>query len=76
MYACYQSTIGGSPLVTRGGGMFGLTAAQSQRQPVGIDYYVFSGLAAGTYTIGMCGSAFAPANWNNNEWGYVSALVF
>jgi hypothetical protein len=37
---------------------------------------IITGLPAGTYIVGMAGRAAAPANWNNNEWGYVTALVF
>jgi hypothetical protein len=38
---------------------------------------VISGLPAGTYNVGMAGNASpAAAHWNNNEWGYVTALVF
>jgi len=34
-----------------------------------------SGLAAGDYTVGLCGTS-ASGNWNYNEWGYTTALVF
>lgn len=75
IYPCYQLS-GGGVLTTQGGGIFGLQVVNTQRIPFGINW-VFSGLAAGTYTIGMCGaSAAGSANWNNNEWGYISALVF
>ena len=33
-----------------------------------------SGLAAGDYTVGLCGTG--STNWNYNEWGYTTALVF
>jgi hypothetical protein len=75
IYPCYQNTIAGSPLTTQGLGIFGLTAAQNQRHVYGINW-VFSNLAAGTYAIGMCGSSSNAASWNNNEWTYLSALVF
>jgi len=75
LYACYQNTVGPGPITLQGGGMFNLTVTPTQRLPFGINW-VFSNLAAGTYTIGMCGSTPAFANWNNNEWGYISALVF
>ncbi len=74
IYPCYQNT-GGGAVITQGGGIFTVQMAQNQRMPIGINH-VYSGLAAGTYSIGMCGSAPVPANWNNAEWGYVSALVF
>ncbi|HQU83470.1 MAG TPA: collagen-like protein [Pyrinomonadaceae bacterium] len=74
IYPCYQNTAGGT-LTTQNLGIFGLTSAQNDRQQFGINY-IFSGLAAGTYTIGMCGSSTNAANWNNNEWGYISAIIF
>ncbi len=72
LYPCCQSTVVGSPLITQGGGMFGITAAQNQRHSVGLNF-VFSSLAASTYTIGMCGSSPNAAKWNNNEWDFISA---
>lgn len=76
VYPCYQSTAVGGVLTTQGGGIFGLQVAQNQRLTFGVNH-VFSGLAAGTYSIGMCGASAAGfANWNNNEWGYTTALVF
>ena len=36
---------------------------------------IFSGLAAGTYTVGLC-MATASTAWNLNEWGQTSVLVF
>ena len=75
IYPCYQNIAAGA-LTTQLGGIFDLRIAQNQRILFDMNY-VFSGLAAGTYTIGMCGfSATNAANWNNNEWGYISALVF
>lgn len=74
IYACYQNT-GGGALTTQGAGIFGLTAAVNERKEFGINW-VFSGLLAGTYTVGMCGSSTNAVNWTNNEWGYISALVF
>ena len=51
-----------------------LTAAQNQRQIFSIGA-VITGLAAGTYNVGMCGSSSVPANWNSNEYSYTSAMV-
>jgi hypothetical protein len=70
-----QSTSIGSPVVTHGGGIFGLTSAQNQRQTYGMSWVV-TGLAGGTYRFGLLGRAAVPANWNNNEFSYVSVLVF
>jgi hypothetical protein len=37
---------------------------------------ILTGLAPGTYTVGLCGFAFDPAGWVSNESGSTSALVF
>lgn len=58
-----------------GGGILGLQCAQNTRQIFSING-VITGLPAGTYSVGMVGNAAVFANWNNNEWGYVSAIVF
>ncbi|MDB4957104.1 MAG: hypothetical protein JWO36_4673 [Myxococcales bacterium] len=73
IYMCYQ--LSGGPVTTWSLGMFGLTSAANSRQVYGISA-VMSGLGAGTYAVGMCGSSTSAANWNNNEWGYLSAMVF
>jgi hypothetical protein len=54
--------------------MFSLTSAPNMRQTFGISA-VLTGLAAGTYNVGTCGSSSNLANWNNNEWSYTSAMV-
>jgi hypothetical protein len=71
IYICQQS---GPTLTTVGGGIFGLTVPPNQRHTFGISA-VITGLAPGTYTVGMCGSSLAGANWNNSEWSYTSAMV-
>jgi len=72
LYICYST---GGPLTTVGGGIFGLTAPANSRQLYDLNTVIFS-LAPNTYTVGLCGSSAVPANWNNNEWSYTSALVF
>lgn len=54
--------------------MFSHTAPQNARLNYSVNGMV-TGLAPGTYQVGMCGSSGQPANWNNNEWGYVTAMV-
>lgn len=71
IYPCYQLTTAASP-TNIGFGIFGLTAAAGQRHVFTISGVVTP--AAGTYYVGMCGSSTS-ANWTNNEWGYVSAIV-
>ncbi len=74
IYAAYQNTSGGT-LTTQGGGIMGISVPQNTRIPITMTW-VFSGLSAGTYTIGIAGSAATPANWNSNEYGYISVFTF
>jgi len=69
MYICRSQ---GGALTTGGGGIFGLTNLTNQRNVFGLSH-VFLALTAGTYTFGQCGSSSSV--WNNNEWGYVTAIV-
>ena len=74
VFPCYQSQAGGS-ITTAGGGLFGLKVAQNTRIPISLNY-IFSGLPAGTYIFGMGGLSSNAANWNDNDFGYVSVIVF
>ncbi|MFN0010402.1 MAG: hypothetical protein ACKVS8_02030 [Phycisphaerales bacterium] len=66
---------GGGVVTTVGGGVFGLTVPQSQRHMYGLSAVV-TGLPAGTYEFGLVGQSANFVNWNNNEWSYVTVLVF
>jgi hypothetical protein len=66
---------GGTVPSNLGGGVFNMQTPQNTRQMYGLSG-VLSGLAPGTYQVGLTGSSSNFANWNNNEWGYVTALVF
>lgn len=73
LFVCYKGS--GAPSVTQvGGGMLGLTAAANSRQTFALSG-ITPALAADTYEVGMCGSSSNFANWNSNEWGYVTAFV-
>ena len=74
IYPCSRNTIAGSTTNPMGGGMFGLTAAQNSRHVYSVSG-MFTNLTAGTYQVGMCGNSGNFANWNNNEWGYTTAMV-
>ncbi len=74
LYMCYQSTAVGSTIQIFGGGSLGHAVPINTRIMFGINAYM-TGIGAGTYNVGMCGSSGVPANWSNNEWGYVSAVV-
>lgn len=73
LYIGYRPA-GTTPVTAVGGGMFNLTVPQNQRQIFGASA-IISGLPAGTYEVGLAGASTVPANWNNNEWGYVTAFA-
>ena len=63
---------------TIGGGMYGIAVTGNVRVPLGISG-VITGLAAGSYQVGMVGYCPLQAdadNWNNNEWGYLTATLY
>jgi hypothetical protein len=72
LFVCYK--VGAGAASTVGNGMFNVTVAQNQRLIFAVAG-ITPALAAGSYTVGMCGNATTPANWNNNEYGYLTALV-
>ncbi len=74
LYICYQSTVSGSVVTPHGAGSFGYTVDQNQRASFGLNDVV-TGIVAGSYNVGLCGSSPSAANWNSNEYGYVSAMV-
>ncbi|KAA0214626.1 MAG: hypothetical protein DYG94_08260 [Leptolyngbya sp. PLA3] len=73
LYVGYRVAGSGAVPTNIGGGMFNLTSAQNERKTFGING-VLTGLAAGTYEVGMTGTSVS-ANWNNNEWGYITVMV-
>jgi len=75
IFPCYQNTALGFPIVTLGADIAGLQVPQNSRMVAGITG-IAGPLAAGTYQFGMCGASVpTPANWNSNEYSYVSAFV-
>lgn len=74
LYPCSKSTAAGATIVGYGGAILGLQVPGGTRVTWGMNH-IYTGLAAGTYSVGMCGTAGTPAQWNNNEYGYVSAFV-
>lgn len=72
IYIGYRVAGSGATPTAIGGGMFGLTAAQGERKTFGINGAI-GGLFTGTYEVGIVGTG--NANWNNNEWGYVTVMV-
>jgi hypothetical protein len=72
--ACSKSTAPGASIASDGDGIWGLTMAPGMRSMFGINW-VFEGLPAGTYEIGMCGQSSEPESWDSDEYGVVSAFV-
>lgn len=70
LWICTQVT--GGLISPQGGGSFGYTAPQNSRLSFGLTANV-TGLAAGTYAVGLCGYG---TNFNSNEYGYVTVLVY
>jgi hypothetical protein len=75
IYVAYRlSSATGSP-TNQGGGIFGIRVGQNQRIPVAISG-IITIPTPGIYTVGMSGSSTDSANWNSNEYGYISVMVF
>jgi hypothetical protein len=74
LYPCYR-VAGTSDVPTIvGDGMLNMSLNGGQRIPMTLSG-VFSDLAPGDYEVGICGDDDGNGNWDNNEWGYTSALV-
>ncbi|MBX3125671.1 MAG: collagen-like protein [Polyangiaceae bacterium] len=75
LWMCYRlSSSAGTPTQV-GGGTYNLQTTSGTRVPMGLSAVV--GPLTGTYTVGLCGlTADSNANWNSNEWGYTTALVY
>lgn len=58
-----------------GAGIFGNRVTQNTRVTMGMSG-VISGLAAGSYSVGLVGLSADAANWNDNEYSYVTAVVY
>jgi len=61
-------------IVVLGSGMIGNRVTRNTRQPFALSG-IISGLAAGTYEVGLVGGS-GNTHWDNNGTGYTSALVF
>lgn len=74
LWICYEPT--GGALTVVGGGLFGLRAPANSRAVYGLTAPTPPSPAPGQYVVGLCGAAGAQAaNWNFNDFGYVTALV-
>jgi hypothetical protein len=75
LWICHRPSGSTAAPTTVGGAIFNNSVTSGTRIPMSMNA-VITGLAAGNYQVGMCGVSSQGANWNNNEWGYTSALVF
>jgi ABC-type taurine transport system substrate-binding protein len=73
LWICHKLSSATTPSSV-GGGILGNQVAQNTRQIFGMSADI-AALASGTYQVGLCGSSSNAANWNYNEYGYVTALV-
>ena len=60
---------------TVGGGSLGQRVAVNTRVTMGLSG-VITGLAPGNYEVGLVGSSADYVNWNSNEYGYTTAVVY
>ena len=72
VWICYQE--GDGAVQTVGGGVYDLRAAANTRQLVNLSA-TLTGLAPGSYKVGLCGKSSDASNWNSNEFSYTTALV-
>lgn len=76
LWVCAKSTAAGSTITAFGGGIFDLSVPVNTRLEFNMNG-IITPIAAGTYSVGMCGyTTQNPSGWTNNEYGYVSALVY
>jgi len=72
LWICHQASWALTPMRV-GPGLLAMQVGQNQRVPFSLSG-VLSGLPAGTYVIGLCGTG--SSGWNSNAGGYTTALVF
>jgi hypothetical protein len=72
IWICYQS--GSNPITSVGPGVSNLAAVANTKSMYGLSS-VITGVVAGTYQVGLCGSAPLLSTWNFNDFGTVTAIV-
>ena len=72
VWICYQE--GDGAVLTVGAGVYDLRAAANTRQLVSLSA-TLTGLASGSYKVGLCGKSTDGDNRNSNEFSYTTALV-
>jgi hypothetical protein len=71
LFICYGQ---GATVSSVGAGVFNLHTSGASRQTYALNA-VITGLATGTYSVGLCGRSSSAATWNDDEWSYTSAMV-
>jgi hypothetical protein len=74
LYIGYRLLGSGAPPTPVGSGIFGLQVPAGTRVPMGMSA-VINGLDTGIYEVGLMATT-GHANWNSNEYGSTTALVF
>jgi hypothetical protein len=74
LFICQKAAAAPTPTQV-GAGTFSLSTPANTRNHYSLSA-VITGLAAGSYSVGLCGYVNgASSNWNSNEYAYTSALV-
>lgn len=74
LFICYRVTGMSTVPTTIGGGSLDNSVPAGTRIPFGLSA-VITGLAAGSYDVGLCRNDGGNGNWNSNEWGYTTAFI-
>jgi hypothetical protein len=74
LHICYRTNGTTVAPTSVGGGIYGNQVAQNTRQIFTVSASVTL-FTAGNYDVGLCGFSSNAANWNYNEFGYVTALA-
>jgi hypothetical protein len=75
LYIGYRTAGSGAVPTALGGGSWNQRCMQYTRTVMGLSY-ILTGLAPGDYEVGLVGNDSGNGNWNSNDYGYVTALVF
>jgi hypothetical protein len=74
-WLCTQSTAAGSALVQHSGGLYDNRVPQNTQIPFSMTFDI-TGLAVGTYNVGLCGYDFStPASWNVSDYSFVTVAL-
>lgn len=74
LWICYRASGTVGVPITVGPGMFNNQVPSGTRLPFGMSA-IITGLAPGSYDVGLCGNDGGNGNWNFNEFGYTTAFI-